>query len=88
MSEQDGTSTGYQPLDDVLQEHQNGCEACQRYHVNGSPLPNLNLSPMACARRAMLIRRWAENEGRVNNIVRVTEHGTVAGQDEIGYNES
>lgn len=80
MSEQDGTSTEYQPLDDVLQDHQNGCEACQRYHVNGAPLPNVNTSPMACSRRMMIIRRWAENEGRVNNIVRRTEYGTEAGQ--------
>jgi hypothetical protein len=72
----------YPPLGDVLADHLTGCEKCQVL-MEGPPFPNLMTKTSTiiydvCSERMRLIREWAVNEGRVNNIVAHDEYGNKA----------
>lgn len=81
MSESDSTNTEYPPLSDVVNAHLTGCLVCQD-NMKKKPVPNV-LPPVAqdkitCSSLLAIYKRYADYEGRVNNIVAHDEYGNEA----------
>lgn len=79
MNSSDGIVRAYQPLGDILQEHLTGCAQCQA-SLSRTPTPNLNPTGTTglCSKWFQIIREWADEEGKVNNVVAEDEYGNQA----------
>lgn len=76
MSDSDTSSSEYPPLNDVVQEHLNGCPICQRA-VKERP-NGLGQENRYCSDYWQIFADYGNREGEVNNIVGHDEYGNYA----------
>jgi hypothetical protein len=76
MTEPSSTLNGSPSLGELLKRHLQTCSECSNV-VTGKPVGIGQPSPF-CFEYREIIRKWADSEGAVNNIVAQDEYGNIA----------
>jgi hypothetical protein len=78
MNDSDSTSTENLPLHEQVQNHLQTCSKCQSVLEARKRVQGLGQRIRLCSEYIAILQNYANNEGRVNNIVDHDEYGNQA----------